>query len=321
MAVFVCPIRASLHTGYTLFFYTQDHLGNIRQVTKASGSKGTVIQTMNYYPFGAQFCDGSASNSDVQSHKYNGKEFDKMHGLNTYDYGARQYNPVTGRWDRVDPLCEEDRGVSPYVYCADNPIKYIDLDGRKKHNWIDVGDSSHKNASTQMRYENRWGKPFVQIWAHGMQKDRNSMAWGIYATVNYKEKRINGNGYCTGKEHAKIQTAKKLDTLLKKYDRDWKNRKDGEKAIIILHSCSTSELAKEMSSDDVFKDVYIIAPNFNINTSNEMDENSVSNCRDEDEENRWEVYQNGESVKDKDGNSITYPRYSQVGTEDFEYGF
>ena len=129
MTVFVCPIRASIHTGYTLFFYTQDHLGNIRQVTKASG-KGTVIQTMNYYPFGAQFCDGSASNSDVQSHKYNGKEFDKMHGLNTYDYGARQYNPVTGRWDRVDPLAEDYQDVSPYVYCLNNPISHTDKDGR-----------------------------------------------------------------------------------------------------------------------------------------------------------------------------------------------
>ena len=84
---------------------------------------------MNYYPFGAQFCDGSASNSDVQSHKYNGKEFDKMHGLNTYDYGARQYNPVTGRWDRIDSRCEDFYAVSPYVYANNNPVKFIDPDG------------------------------------------------------------------------------------------------------------------------------------------------------------------------------------------------
>lgn len=114
----------------TFCYYDRDHLGNIRQVTKASGSKGTVIQTMNYYPFGAQFCDGSASNSDVQPYKYNGKEFDKMHGLNTYDYGARQYNPVTGRWDRVDPLAEDYQDVSPYVYCLNNPISHTDKDGR-----------------------------------------------------------------------------------------------------------------------------------------------------------------------------------------------
>ena len=115
---------------FTFCYYDRDHLGNIRQVTQASG-KGTVIQTMNYYPFGAQFCDGSASNSDVQSHKYNGKEFDEMHGLNTYDYGARQYNPVTGRWDRVDPLAEKYYHISPYAYCENNPVMLVDPDGRE----------------------------------------------------------------------------------------------------------------------------------------------------------------------------------------------
>ena len=48
-----------------------------------------------------------------------------MHGLNTYDYGARQYNPVTARWDRMDPLCEKYYGVSPYVYCHNNPVNKI----------------------------------------------------------------------------------------------------------------------------------------------------------------------------------------------------
>ena len=116
---------------FTFLYYDKDHLGNVRQVTKASNSTGTVVQTMNYYPFGAQFCDGSAATSDFQQYKYNGKELDKMHGLNTYDYGARQYNPVTARWDRIDPLAEKYYSVSPYVYCLNNPIRLIDPDGRK----------------------------------------------------------------------------------------------------------------------------------------------------------------------------------------------
>ena len=103
---------------FTFLYYDRDHLGSIRQVIKATGSnKGVLLQSMDYYPFGAQFCDGSTA-SEVQSRKYSGKELDNMHGLNTYDYGARQYNPVLGRWDRVDPLCEKYYSVSPYVYCA-----------------------------------------------------------------------------------------------------------------------------------------------------------------------------------------------------------
>ena len=115
---------------FTFCYYDKDHLGNVRQVTELDGtSKGSVIQRNNYYPFGAEFCDNLAK-SYVQRQKYNGKEFDNMHGLNTYDYGARQYNPVTARWDRVDPLAHEYYGVSPYVYCMNNPVKFVDPDGR-----------------------------------------------------------------------------------------------------------------------------------------------------------------------------------------------
>lgn len=114
---------------FTFCYYDRDHLGNIRKVREADSSKGGyVIQTMDYYPFGAQFCH-SGTDNNVQPYRYNGKEFDKMHGLNTYDYGARQYNPITARWDRVDPLCENYYNISPYAYCANSPVMYIDPTG------------------------------------------------------------------------------------------------------------------------------------------------------------------------------------------------
>ncbi|MDO4958053.1 MAG: RHS repeat-associated core domain-containing protein [Prevotellaceae bacterium] len=143
---------------FTFFYYDQDHLGNIRQVREANGSKGYVIQTMNYYPFGAEFCDNVAKNY-TQKHKYNGKEFDNMHGLNSYDYGARQYNPVTARWDRIDPLCEKYYSVSPYVYCANNPVMLVDPDGRawkptqgengtpSGYEWIDESNAYNTDGS------------------------------------------------------------------------------------------------------------------------------------------------------------------------------
>ena len=109
-------------------FYNKDHLGNIREVVDAAG---TVKQVMNYYPFGATYFDTSATkNPDFQPYKYNGKEFDKMNGLNTYDYGARQHEPILARWDRIDPLCEKYYNISPYNYCLDNPINTTDPDGK-----------------------------------------------------------------------------------------------------------------------------------------------------------------------------------------------
>ena len=129
-----------IQDNFTFCYYDRDHLGNVRQVREVNGgSDGRVIQTLNYYPFGAQLCDGT-TDSNVQNHKYNGKEFDGMHGLNTYDYGARQYNPITARWDRVDPMAEKYYSVSPYVYCAGNPISYVDPDGRDSVYYQECGN-------------------------------------------------------------------------------------------------------------------------------------------------------------------------------------
>ena len=120
-------VASSTTDNFAFYYYNQDHLGNIREVVDASGA---VKQVTNYYPFGAPYADTAGStNPDFQPYKYNGKELDKMHGLNTYDYGARQHDPILARWDRIDPLCEKYYSVSPYVYCGDNPIKYVDLHG------------------------------------------------------------------------------------------------------------------------------------------------------------------------------------------------
>ena len=55
----------------------------------------------------------------------------------TYDYGARQYNPVLARWDRVDPLCEKYYSISPYAYCGNNPVNRVDKDGRLFDTFLD----------------------------------------------------------------------------------------------------------------------------------------------------------------------------------------
>ena len=114
---------------FLFYYYNRDHLGNIREVVDDNGN---VVQVNNYYPFGSPYCDTSASKApELQPYKYNGKELDLMHGLNTYDYDARQYNPVVPIWDRVDPLCEKYYNTSPYAYCHDNPVNAVDPDGRE----------------------------------------------------------------------------------------------------------------------------------------------------------------------------------------------
>ena len=111
-------------------YYNQDHLGNNREVVNESG---TLEQVTNYYPFGAPFCEpttaGVNTNATLQRYKYNGKELDLMHGLKWYDYGARMYDPVLLTWNSIDPLCENYYNISPYAYCGNNPVMYIDPTG------------------------------------------------------------------------------------------------------------------------------------------------------------------------------------------------
>ena len=103
-------------------YYLKDHQGNNRVVISQSG---TVEETSHYYPFGGTF----ASAGNVQPYKYNGKELDTKKGLNWYDYGARHYDAVLGRFITVDALYDKHFKVSPYVYCGNEPVGRIDPDG------------------------------------------------------------------------------------------------------------------------------------------------------------------------------------------------
>ena len=107
----------------TYYYYLKDHQGNNRVVINSSG---TVQETNHYYPFGGVF----ASTGNVQPYKYNGKELDTKCGLNWYDYSARHYDAVLGRWHSVDPLAEKMYAWSPYAYCFNNPIKFVDEEGK-----------------------------------------------------------------------------------------------------------------------------------------------------------------------------------------------
>lgn len=49
-----------------------------------------------------------------------------------YDYGARNYDPALGRWMNIDPLAEKYNGEGPYIYCSNDPIAYLDPDGRDR---------------------------------------------------------------------------------------------------------------------------------------------------------------------------------------------
>ena len=115
-----CQLASGLPVYY---FFIKDHLGSIRAVVRQDVS---ARQCNQYYPYGKSWSGGYS-----QPYLYNGKEIDMMHGLEWYDYGARMYEPGICRFMTMDPLCEKYYNISPYAYCGNNPVRYVDPDGRR----------------------------------------------------------------------------------------------------------------------------------------------------------------------------------------------
>jgi RHS repeat-associated protein len=113
-----------------IYSYT-DHLGNVRlSYFKNPSGSAEVLEENNFYPFGLKHEGYNVqAGNPAYNYGYNGKELQKETGWS--DYGARMYMSDIGRWGVIDPLAETSRRFNPYNYAYNNPISFIDPDGRK----------------------------------------------------------------------------------------------------------------------------------------------------------------------------------------------
>ena len=127
-------------------WYVTDHLGNVRSIVDISASLAApqVVERNDYLPFGTRLSVGAGTGTgtgagtgsgdtvlEVNRYRLGGKEEQSFGSLDLgkVDFGARQYDPFTARWTTIDPMAEKYASLSPYSYCADNSVNYIDSQG------------------------------------------------------------------------------------------------------------------------------------------------------------------------------------------------
>ena len=112
------------------FYYHPDHLGSSSYITNLDGE---VVQHIEYVPFGEVFIEERNSIWNTP-YLFNAKEFVEETGL--YYYGARYYEPRVSLWISTDPMQEKTSNITTYAYCINNPVAYIDHDGKFSKKWM-----------------------------------------------------------------------------------------------------------------------------------------------------------------------------------------
>jgi RHS repeat-associated protein len=128
--------------GYTpppeMHYYHLDALGSVRVVTDAAGRE---LARHDFLPFGEEL-----SPTPTQARLFTGKERDVESGLDYF--GARYYRAHAGRFTTVDPelhvksALADPQAWNRYSYAGNNPLRYVDPDGRYKadvHWWMTWG--------------------------------------------------------------------------------------------------------------------------------------------------------------------------------------
>jgi len=171
---------------YSYQYNLSDHLGNVRYSFDIYAGAVRKLQQDDYYAFGKRRAVTGGSNNYL----YNGKEL--QDGLEQYDYGARFYDPIIGRWNVVDALSENHFSVTPYNYVLNNPINTIDpfgLDTTKasnltEENWHNFKTKNDVVALNEVSISHSKGEARAQAAyssiLHGVQENYRLGVGGMF---------------------------------------------------------------------------------------------------------------------------------------------
>ena len=175
------------------FYYHPDHLGSSSYITNLDGE---VSQHIEYVPFGEVFIE-ERNNTWNTPYLFNAKELDEETGM--YYYGARYYGPRLSLWMTVDPMEENLPSSSTYSYAANNPIRFIDMEGKipfdksVAHTRISSGFGIRKHPITgELK-----GHGGIDLATAGTGHDVHVLADGVVKKVGWNVK-VDSKGNKTG---------------------------------------------------------------------------------------------------------------------------
>ncbi len=179
------PVYSNLH-------YVTDRVGSTVAIVDAdadaySDVEGTVLEGNGYTPFGERFDLGGLSSNRYNRFRFNGKEDMSRFQLPYIDYGARYYDLTVARWHRPDPMADKYPDTSPYAFCANDPVNFVDLNGQDIWEIDSYGFITWKETS-----ENH----IVYFVDKNGERTEKSVSLESDALLsNYFDKRVDHHGY------------------------------------------------------------------------------------------------------------------------------
>ena len=150
-------------------WHVRDYLGSVRTVlditrdtSEVNDPALAILEQNDYLPFGTRIDLDSLAYDQSNRYRFNGKEEQTTGGIGLTDYGARYYDNFLPRWTTPDPLAEKYYSISPYAFCNNNPVNFVDPDGLTPrlyiqksgigHAFVTSGDGKNTIVYTYGRY-------------------------------------------------------------------------------------------------------------------------------------------------------------------------
>ena len=128
-------------------WHVRDYLGSVRTVLDITRDTSEVcdptlaiLEQNDYLPFGTRIDIDSLAYDQSNRYRFNGKEEQVTGNIGLTDYGARFYDSFLPCWTTPDPLAEKYYSTSPYAFCNNNPVNFVDLDGM---DWIKCAETGN----------------------------------------------------------------------------------------------------------------------------------------------------------------------------------